>query len=268
MKRLGFAYLQHDRDFVLVGEANRAATAGNYELAFQKFLEAAKLGNPYAQASVADMYFEGQGTKKSIIDAIAWYEKSASQNFAAASFNLGLIYEQGKLGIPIDHAKAFHYYSQAAKLKHDSAQYNLALIYRYGNPSVRVDLEKSEELLNAAADAGNEKAIIELANSLILGNYGISVDYKRARMLYNLAAKNKNSTGLIGLSVLYYSGLGVELDMAKSYSFYLLAMENGFNDTDEFGKKINFKMHKNDFEKANFLFELCVKKNYINCDSL
>jgi TPR repeat protein len=51
----------------------------NFEKAFQWYEDAAKQGYPYAQYSLALMYFNGQGVSQDDVAACAWMSLAANQ---------------------------------------------------------------------------------------------------------------------------------------------------------------------------------------------
>ena len=59
------------------------------------------------------------------MEAVKWYKMAIEQGNASASFNLGLIYEYGKPGIPKNKAEAIKWYRKAAEQGSETAQKNL-----------------------------------------------------------------------------------------------------------------------------------------------
>src|SRR5690606_17066088 len=70
----------------------KAAEVENMPLAFEEFLEAAKVGHVYAQYNVGLMYEQGLGIGKDAKEAVHWYKESAIQGNSAAQFNLGVCF--------------------------------------------------------------------------------------------------------------------------------------------------------------------------------
>ncbi|MGZ3659053.1 MAG: tetratricopeptide repeat protein [Bdellovibrionota bacterium] len=65
----------------------------NPQKAFEKLLEAAKLGDPLAMDSVGGMYSSGQaGAERSCARAMEWFEKSAASGYGLAANNLAYLY--------------------------------------------------------------------------------------------------------------------------------------------------------------------------------
>ena len=86
-----------------------------------------------SQIELADMYIQGQGTKKDFKKAIKWLEKAAKQaNVNASSAS--------------------------------DAMYLIATCYFYGGNGIKKDLVKAKEWMQKSAALGNESAINSLPN--------------------------------------------------------------------------------------------------------
>ncbi len=55
--------------------------------AFEWFLKSAKEGNKFAQYSLGNLYYYGNGTDKDLSQAFQWYMKSAEQGQPYAYFH-------------------------------------------------------------------------------------------------------------------------------------------------------------------------------------
>ena len=76
-----------------------------FDLALERFIKAAELGDARAQYQTGYMYLNGKGTAKDYSKTIYWLEKSAAQNFACAYNYLGICYSNG-YGVAQDKYKA------------------------------------------------------------------------------------------------------------------------------------------------------------------
>ena len=85
-----------------------------------------------------------------------WYTKSAEQGNAAAQYNLGLCYYEGK-GVKQDYEKAVYWYTKSAEQGYDVAQNNLGVCYKNGQ-GVKKDYERAIYWFEKAAEQGNRIA--------------------------------------------------------------------------------------------------------------
>ena len=56
----------------------------------------------------------GQGVPQDYAEAVKWYRLAAEQGYAAAQYNLGVMYDNGQ-GVPQDYAEAVKWYRLAAE---------------------------------------------------------------------------------------------------------------------------------------------------------
>lgn len=61
--------------------------------AHKLFLAAAKAGHSGAQLNVGNLFYDGEGTRKSRHKALYWYRKAAAQGYGAAASNIGIVYK-------------------------------------------------------------------------------------------------------------------------------------------------------------------------------
>ena len=69
---------------------------GAYDKAFAAFSRAAGQGDAAAQSALAAMLYNGEGTKRDLASAAAWYLKAAELGNRDAQFSLGELYEAGE----------------------------------------------------------------------------------------------------------------------------------------------------------------------------
>ena len=85
---------------------------------------------------------------------------SASQGYATAQYNLGLMYEDGQ-GVDQSYERAAEYYEAAARQGYADAQFNLGALYANGQ-GVEQSFESARELWMKVAEQGVEDAIKQL----------------------------------------------------------------------------------------------------------
>jgi uncharacterized protein len=86
--------------------------APDYQEAAKWYRLGAEQGNAVAQTALGSMYFRGQGVAHDYIEAAKWYRLGAEQGNAAAQTALGSMYYMGQ-GVPKDHLRAYMWYSLA-----------------------------------------------------------------------------------------------------------------------------------------------------------
>lgn len=108
-------------------DAYTAMARGQYERAFDFYLETAKKGDPAAQNSLGSLYYLGMGTKRDYKAAVRWYYEAAKQRYGPAQLNLGHLYQQG-LGVRQDPVRAFGWYYMSGKMGNPDAEQYLGQV--------------------------------------------------------------------------------------------------------------------------------------------
>ena len=75
-----------------IGQAAWADSVPDFKETFQ----AAEQGFAAAQYNLGLMYANGQGVHQDDAQAVRWYRKAAEQGFAEAQYNLGVMYAKGE----------------------------------------------------------------------------------------------------------------------------------------------------------------------------
>jgi len=158
-------------------------------LAMKYYLKAAQRGHAPAQFNIGNFYANGIGVAQDLLEATVWYRQAASLGLPEAQHALAFAYETGR-GPGKDEAEAVRWYREASAKKYPPSVYNLALMAEEGRGMERND-ELAAELYRVAA----------------LRNYG--------------AAQNN-----LGIMIAEGRG-GLGQDMAESYAWLSLAVENG-----------------------------------------
>ena len=74
---------------------------------------------------------KGEGIPPNFSEAVKWFRKAADQNYAAAQYNLGIMYLKGE-GVSPDSSTAVKWYRQAAEQGVSAAQYAMGAMYARG----------------------------------------------------------------------------------------------------------------------------------------
>jgi TPR repeat protein len=134
----------------------QAYLAGDYSEAFRIWQPLARDGDKFAQFSLGDLYFEGNGVEQDQAASARYFALSADQGYAPAQFNLGNAYLNGH-GVEPDDAKAAEWWRKAAEQDFAPAQFNLATQYYLGR-GVLKDEETAIRWFRRAAQNGHPKA--------------------------------------------------------------------------------------------------------------
>lgn len=79
-----------------------------------KYRKAAEQGDAYAQCSLGECYYYGDGVPRDLSEAEKWYRLSAKQKYVGAEFRLGDFYFFGN-GVAQDLAESLEWYRKAAR---------------------------------------------------------------------------------------------------------------------------------------------------------
>ena len=90
-----------------------AYKSGDFATALREFTTLAKQGNAAAQYNLGVMYDEGRGVPENDKTAVKWYRLAAEQGHTKSQSNLGAMYYNG-LGVPLDHVYAHMWWNIAA----------------------------------------------------------------------------------------------------------------------------------------------------------
>ncbi len=111
-----------------------AYKGGDYTTALREWRPLAEQGDANAQFNLGMLYTKGLCVPRDYGQARQWFEKAAAQGLASAHFYLGVLYTKGEgVLLDYDHAQS---YEQVIAQGYAAAQYNLRLLYdnRFGVP--------------------------------------------------------------------------------------------------------------------------------------
>lgn len=112
------------RDMIRALNAYVVYKMGQYESAFEQYLELAEEGSRQGMLNVANMYAQGQGVQKSQEKAFQWYLRAADSGDSISMVEVAMAYEQGK-GTDPDPDKAGMWYRRAADAGNSDARWRL-----------------------------------------------------------------------------------------------------------------------------------------------
>ena len=137
-------------------EALAAYQVGDYETALRELKSLAEQGNAAASYNLGVMYNEGDGVPQDDTKAVKWFRKAAEQGDAEAQVILGKSYADGR-GVPQDDTEAVKWTRMAAEQGLALAQTKLGLLCATGR-LVPQDYVQAHLWLDLAAEQGNNNA--------------------------------------------------------------------------------------------------------------
>ena len=157
---------------------------------------AAKLGNVKSIFNLGSIFEKGKiGLEPNIHKSIEYYEKSSQLGDVKSMFNLALIYENEETYNPL---KAIKLYEEASKRGNTNAMMNLAYIYMTGvhYEVLKRDPKIAVNLLVLAANHNHPHALNNLAEIYERGDETIPKDLENSALYYKksfLSFGNQNS---------------------------------------------------------------------------
>jgi TPR repeat protein len=146
---------------------------------------------------------------------------------ARLQYNLGYIYEQGKLlGFRFtktqNHNAAVMWFKKAAGHDYARAQYALGIYYSHGW-GVPKDESKAVFWFLKAARNDYPQSAFHLAWMYRKGEGGVSRDYVKAVTFFTEAASHCMAKAQIALADMYEKGQGMQADQAKALMWYSIS---------------------------------------------
>ncbi|HEX9768550.1 MAG TPA: tetratricopeptide repeat protein [Kiloniellales bacterium] len=205
-------------------QADTSAVGSPVGTGLEQLQTLAEKGDPEAQYRLAEKYRIGFPVDQDEAKAMALYERSAGQGFAASQFRLGELYEEGEM-VERDLGKALDSYRAAAHQGHAGAQYALAHIYHLGS-GVEQDMAKAMDWYRKAALQGDEWSQLALGDQYRIG-LAVPRDLVQSTRWYRKAADRGNIFAQYELGNAYRYGNGVAPDMTKAMAWFRMSAAAG-----------------------------------------
>jgi TPR repeat protein len=109
-----------------------AVKSGDYAAALAVYRPLAEQGNPVAQYSLGQMYFNGQGVTRNDAEALKWYSLAARQGNGSAQASLATMYDVGE-GVPQNYIRAYMWSTLATSKLSSSSPGVSQFIVNYRN---------------------------------------------------------------------------------------------------------------------------------------
>jgi TPR repeat protein len=195
--------------------------------------------------------------------ALREWRPLAEQGLAAAQYNLGWMYDNGK-GVIQDYAEAAKWYRKAAEQGDAKALSNLGVMYAKGQGVIQ-DYKEAVKWYRKAAEQGNAIAWLNLG-AMYENGQGVTQDYKEAVKWYRRAAEQGYAKAQHNLGVMYYKGQGVIQDNVYAHMWFNIAASNGAGaDATKNRDIVAKRLTPADISKAQELARECVRKKYKGC---
>jgi len=159
---------------------------GDYDQALAVWQPLADHGYAAAQFNIGMLYKNGVGVEKSLTTANGWFQKAVDHKFAAAQLELGRNYLDG-IGVDKNIDRALVLMTASAQQGYAQAEYELGVIYREGK-LVQRDHVRALEYFLLAAERGDAEAQYH-AGFMYGSGYGAQQDFALAYMYYDMASK-------------------------------------------------------------------------------
>jgi TPR repeat protein len=179
---------------------------------------ATNAGDLNGMAALGLLYENGRGgLPKDDVRAVGLYRKAADGGEPLAMYRLGYMYENGRGGLPRDEPRAVELFRKAANAGFPEAITNLGFSYYYGRGGLPIDEAKAGELYRRAADAGEAMAMNNLGFMYANGRGGLPRNDAKAVELYRRAVDAENPLAMENLANQYERGTGgLKKDRAKA----------------------------------------------------
>ena len=177
-------------------------------------------GNMKCQNALGCFYRRGIGTNPDFNKAFEWFNKSASQGFNKAVFNLSICYRLGE-GSAVNYQKAVDLLIQLRDSGFIPAYNSLAIYYIKGL-GVEKDAKKAIELWEYASNHNDPKAQFNLGYRYLVGK-DIAKDRAKGLELLKSASNSGDVRAHRRLGMCYRDGVGVDVDMPTAIHYFTKA---------------------------------------------
>lgn len=192
--------------------------------AFVCFAKAASLGNGYAMTVIGQMAEQGIGTARDPGRAFLAYQRAAASDNLDGIFHLGRCYREG-IGTQTDPVMAARMWEQGAESGNAACIGALAQCYFTGI-GVDTDPVRAIELCKRGIESGDPSSLRLYGKHLVAA--GQRGDHGESGIELLLNAANQFDTGaMMELGRLNEQGIGLEVNMAEAFTWYLRAAVQG-----------------------------------------
>lgn len=222
--------------------ANNLFKEKKYNEAFKEYQRVSKNGNAQATYNLGVLYEQGLGVSQSDKKAVEYYTKSASQGFSTANFALSKAYFSGGLSLKKDEVKARNYLTLASNAGHPLAQMGLAQILLKDN--------KPESTKTAVALLESQSAKKAPLATHILALVNLNKDkYEKADSQKAIKLLEQNASvgyvpSIMILGEMNQKGIVLVKNLKNAESYFKILSENKVPNADKVLKEIQDEIAK------------------------
>ena len=170
------------------------------------------------------LYMQGRTLPRDYSRALKWLGRAAEGGLAEAQFQLGNLHLGGH-GTPQDMDAALKWYRAAAGAGLLQAAYQLGLVYRYAPGKLR-SWEEAARWFRSAAEAGDLAAQVSLGRIYMEAASPLR-DPRQAALWWHMAAEQGHARIQTSLSQMYAAGEGLPRDLRQAWIWASLAAGSG-----------------------------------------
>lgn len=212
----------------IFAKAKMQEETGQFQQAFNTYLQSSQSGNPEANFRLGLIYETGEGhVGQDYTQAVIYYERAAKYGHIKAMANLGNLYYNG-LGVEQNLPEALRYFQKAAEKESPAAINSLGVMYLRGEGGLPKDLKTAFLYFSRAAYYGDETAYNNLGNMYFNGIY-VKEDKAKAFSYYLKAAEKENPEAMYKVALMYEKGVGTTANQRRADAWYKLIEKKGYD---------------------------------------
>lgn len=189
---------------------------------------AAENGDPNGQTALGLMYAEGKGgLPQDDRKAAEWLRKAADQDVPEAQYTIGLFHSEGRGGLKKSETEAMKWWRRAADGGSAEAQHDLGVCYRDAMNGVEKDHTAAVQWFQKSADQGLPQAQLNLGLMVGAGR-GTAKDAAKALEWVLKAAHQGLAEAQSAAGLYYMSGeKGLPFEPVRAYAWLTLSVNGG-----------------------------------------
>ena len=231
-----YQYLNHLRNAAIMGNPEAQLTLAfeymrgilvtrDFEIAFRWMSNSAKQGVPMAQFYLGYMYRQGIGAEKSRTESERWYSGTVISGNADMFMEIGIMFEFGLDGIVHNEVEAARWYRYGADMGHEGCILSLKMIEHNFKGGKKDTLKERLNRLNQTSSS-MERVVRDSAFHLA-NEYLDSGEFDLSFKNFQKAADLGRPDAMFFLSLMYREGLSVRRNMKKSLELLARAADAG-----------------------------------------